>query len=70
MVSGDMNQSGVTHQVLIERLKNLMTKQTPHTVINYPKPALDLTNILIIGMDKLWDRSPHQHTYVLEYVNS
>ena len=57
-----MNQFGVTHQVLIERLKNLMTKQTPHT--------LDLTNILIVGMDKLWDRSPHQHTYVLEYVNS
>ena len=40
------------------------------TTINYPKPALDLTNIVIIAMDKLWDRSPHQHTHVLEYVNS
>ena len=52
-----MNQSGVTHEVLVERLKNLMTKQTPHT--------LDLTNILMVSMDKLRDRSPHQHTYVL-----
>ena len=47
-----------------------MTKQTPHTVINCPKPALDLTNILFVGMDKLWDRPPQQHTYVLEYINS